>query len=153
MACCIFFLFLSKWMIEIPGTLLKAAVLSLIVVYSFMLKEGAVSSWCCSDVKDLVKMLKDNVVGVDDWMRRIAAPVDTHSSPSAFPIPPRRGSEARKLLPQNRILWVKGRWDKFLEDRQERIIAKYIKASAAGSWEGSVLEEAVRDCEVQCTCP
>lgn len=114
----------------------------------FMLKEGAVSSWCCSDTKDLVKMLKDSVVGVHDYMvwthlttepqRRIAAPVDTHSSPSAFPIPLRRGSKARKLLPESRILWVKGRWDKFLEDRQEKIIAKYIKASAAGSWEGNL---------------
>lgn len=61
------------------------------------------------------------------------------------------GSEARKLLPENRILWVKGRWDKFLEDRQERIIAKYIKASAAGSWEGNVLEEAVRGEIVKCS--
>lgn len=75
--------------------------------------------------------------------------MDTHSSPSAFPL--RGGSEARKLLPENRNLWVKGRWDKFLEDRQERIIAKYIKASAAGSWEGSVLEKAVKGEIVKCS--
>lgn len=37
-----------------------------LVQLGFMLKEGAVSSWCCSDAKDLVKMLKDSVVGVDD---------------------------------------------------------------------------------------
>lgn len=50
---------------------------------------------------------------------------------------------------------VKGRWDKYLEDRQERIIAKYIKASAAcsmvGSWEGNVLGEAVKGGSVKCS--
>ncbi|KAI1243051.1 hypothetical protein IHE44_0000620 [Lamprotornis superbus] len=68
-----------------------------------------------------------------------------------------RGSRVGELLLENRIMWVKGRWDKYLEDRQERIIAKYIKASAAcsmvGSWEGSVLGEAVKGGSVQCTCP
>lgn len=39
-----------------------------LVQLGFMLKEGAVSSWSCSDSKDLVKMLKDNVVGMEDWM-------------------------------------------------------------------------------------
>lgn len=123
-----------------------------LVQLGFMLKEGAVSIWCCSDAKDLVKMLKDGVVEVEDWVvwthlttepqRRIVAPVDTHSSLSAFPVPPRRDSGAGELLLENRIIWVKGRWDKYLE---ERIIAKYIKASAArstlGSWEGNVLRE------------
>lgn len=51
-------------------------------------------------------------------------------------------------------MWVKGRWDKFLEDRQERVIAKYVKASAAcstiGSWEGNVLGEAVKGGAVKC---
>lgn len=38
------------------------------VQLGFMLQEGVVSSWCFSDAKDLVKMLKDGVVGVEDWM-------------------------------------------------------------------------------------
>lgn len=133
-----------------------------LVQLGFMLKEGAVSTWCCSDAKDLVKMLKDSVVEVEDWVvwthlttepqRRIVAPVDTHSSLSAFPVPPRRDSGAGELLLENRIIWVKGRWDKYLE---ERIIAKYIKASAAcstlGSWEGNVLREAVKGGPVKCS--
>lgn len=138
-----------------------------LVQLGFMLKERAVSSWCCSDSKDLVKMLKDNVVGMEDWMawthlttepqRRIAVPVDTHSSSSAFPIPPRRGSRAGELLVENRIMWIRGRWDKFLEHRQERIIAKYIiwrpqlPCSMASSWEGNVLEEAVKGGAVKCS--
>lgn len=81
--------------------------------------------------------------------------MDTHYSVSAFPVPPRRGSGAGELLPENRIIWVKGRWDKYLEERQERIIAKYIKASAAcstlGSWEGNVLREAVKGGPVKCS--
>lgn len=81
--------------------------------------------------------------------------MDTHSSPSAFPIPPRRGNRAGKLLPENGITWVQGRWDKFLEDRQERITAKYLKAPAAcsmvSSWEGNVLEEAVEGEAVKCS--
>lgn len=133
-----------------------------LVQLGFMLKEGAVSTWCCSDAKDLVKMLKDSVVEVEDWVvwthlttepqRRIVAPVDTHSSLSAFPVPPRRDSGAGELLLENRIIWVKGRWDKYLE---ERIIAKYIKASAAcstlSSWEGNVLREAVKGGPVKCS--
>lgn len=78
--------------------------------------------------------------------------MDTHSSLSAFPVPPRRDSGAGELLLENRIIWVKGRWDKYLE---ERIIAKYIKASAAcstlGSWEGNVLREAVKGGPVKCS--
>lgn len=37
-----------------------------LVQLGFMLKGGAVSSWCRLDAKDLVKMLKDNVVGMED---------------------------------------------------------------------------------------
>lgn len=36
------------------------------VQLGLMLKEGAVSSWCCLDAKDLVKMLKASDVGVED---------------------------------------------------------------------------------------
>lgn len=83
----------------------------------------------------------------------------THSSPAAFSFLRGRGSGAGELLPENGVLWVKGRWDKFLEDRQDRHIAKYVKASAGyntvGSWEGNVLGwgSAKTGDEVQCTCP
>lgn len=69
--------------------------------------------------------------------------MDTHSSPAAFPVLHRRGSGAGEVLPENGVMWVKGRRDKFLEDRHDRLIAKYVNASAeyntVGSWEGNVL--------------